>query len=89
MPYPNKKHPGGSGGVLNGQFGGESPLTMLTQCGAFRYYPVNYGILIRCAEHHPLGIVTTEQFEKLDFSERSLESAGGRRPLHCFTKKVR
>ena len=62
---------------------------MFTQYGAFRYYPVNYGILIRCAEHHPLGIVTTEQFEKLDFSERSLESAGGRRPLHCFTKKVR
>ena len=37
------------------EFGGESPLTMRARCSAFRYCP------------DPLGIVTTEQLDKLEF----------------------
>ena len=37
------------------EFGGESPLTIRAWCGAFRYFP------------DPLGIVTAEQFDKLEF----------------------
>ena len=37
------------------EFGGESPLTMRARCCAFRYCP------------DPLGIVTAEQFDKLEF----------------------
>ena len=36
------------------EFGGESPLTMRARCTAFRYCP------------DPLGIVTTEQLDKLE-----------------------
>ena len=54
-------HKGGFGAVqiLNQfdklEFGGESPLTMRARCCAFRYCP------------DPLGIVTAEQFDKLEF----------------------
>ena len=37
------------------EFGGESPLTMRAGCYAFRYCP------------DPLGIVTTELLDKLEF----------------------
>ena len=37
------------------EFGGESPLTMRARCSAFRYCP------------NPLGIVTAEQLDKLEF----------------------
>ena len=37
------------------EFGGESPLTMRARCSGFRYCP------------DPLGIVTAEQFDKLEF----------------------
>jgi len=37
------------------EFGGESPLTMCVRCSAFRYCP------------NPLGIVTTEELDKLEF----------------------
>ena len=36
-------------------FCGESPLTMRARCSAFHYFP------------DPLGIVTTEQFDKLEY----------------------
>ena len=37
------------------EFDGESPLTIRARCRAFRYCP------------DPLGIVTAEQFDKLEF----------------------
>ena len=37
------------------EFGGESPRTMRARCSAFRNCP------------NPLGIVTAEQFDKLEF----------------------
>ena len=37
------------------EFGGQWPLTMRAQCSAFRYCP------------NPLGIVTAEQLDKLEF----------------------
>ena len=37
------------------EFGGESPLTMRVWCNAFRFCP------------DPLGIVTAEQLDKLEF----------------------
>ena len=37
------------------EFGGVSPLTMRARCSAFRYCP------------DPLGIVTAEQLDKLEF----------------------
>ena len=39
------------------EFGGESPLTMRAWCSGFRYCP------------NPLGIVTAEQLDKLEFTE--------------------
>ena len=39
------------------EFGGESPRTMRAWCSAFRYCP------------DPLGIVTAEQLDKLEFNE--------------------
>ena len=42
------------------EFGGESPLTMRARCCAFRYCP------------NPLGIVTAEQSDKLEFVNLSL-----------------
>ena len=38
------------------EFGGESPLTMRARCSAFRYCP------------DPLGIVTAEELDKLEFT---------------------
>ena len=38
------------------EFGGESPLTIRAWCSTFRYCP------------NPLGIVTAEQFDKLEFT---------------------
>ena len=37
------------------EFGGQCPLTIRARCSAFRYCP------------DPLGIVTTEQLDKLEF----------------------
>ena len=39
------------------EFGGQWPLTIRARCRAFRYCP------------NPLGIVTAEQFDKLEFVE--------------------
>ena len=39
------------------EFGGESPLTIRAWCSAFRYCP------------DPLGIVTAEQLDKLEFTQ--------------------
>ena len=44
------------------EFGGESPLTIRAWCSAFRYYP------------SPLGIVTAEQLDKLEFYQSCTES---------------
>ena len=41
------------------EFGGESPLTIRARCSAFRYCP------------DPLGIVSAEQFDKLEFAAPS------------------
>ena len=37
------------------EFGGDAPAAIRARCGAFRYCP------------NPLGIVTAEQFDKLEF----------------------
>ena len=39
------------------EFGGESPLTIRAWCSVFRYFP------------DPLGIVTAEQLDKLEFTQ--------------------
>ena len=41
------------------EFGGQWPLTIRARCSRFRYFP------------DPLGIVTAEQFDKLEFMEYS------------------
>ena len=41
------------------EFGGQWPLTIRTWCGTIRYCP------------DPLGIVTAEQFDKLEFMEQN------------------
>ena len=43
------------------EFGGESPLTMRARCGAYRHCP------------DPLGIVTAEQLDNLEFAFRKTE----------------
>ena len=52
----NEAPGGASFGVFGKlEFGGESPLTIRAWCSTFRYCP------------NPLGIVTAEQFDKLEF----------------------
>ena len=55
------------------EFGGESPLTMRAWCSAFRYCP------------DPLGIVTTEQLNKLEFGVKNY-STNSNSSVKSFSK---